>query len=538
MIVRMAGVVLMVMMLGVGLFNQTQAQDATPTSSPAAIWSPPNRLGEGWWQSMATDREGNLHVAWYGMIRGGVTAASIQFDEDLLMYTQLPLDGSWLEAYNAVYAGCCAYTVRNAIATTADGMLYALYRTNSYFSIARSPIIGSSEVENWERMGPITDSGYYGDLIIDQSDVLHMVYSGQNPYNGLGAIPNGGAGTSSMEVNPCAIGCGDPLYLRSADGGQTWSLPVLLSVTPSTGSDKIRWMQGRSGRLYALWEEGVDWVTGRGSALDVRFVYSNDHGLSWSDPVSLTGGEEAPAAPIHFSLAELRDGSLLATWRYSTSQDLHIYYQISRDLGTTWTSPQAIPGIFARDLNESGLDTHQLIVDEFGTAHLFAVGYAEGVDQVRNPALYHVAFQQGLWLPPRRIFYSPTEQPEWPQAKIGHANDLHVTWFTRDIPETRSLGLTNLDRRQNFMVYYSHNQNLPIVRPTQAFEPTITPLPTTTPVVNLAPTVTPFPTVPADFSNVAVLNTDQYASQALLLAIAAVGTICAGVVFVMRIGRG
>jgi hypothetical protein len=520
MIRRIALVALLALLIGAGVLSQGVAQD----SDPLAGWSPARLLGSGWWQNLTVDQQGNLHVSWYGVIQRGNSTA---LDEDLMMYMQLPLGGEWSEARDVLYTGTGGYTVRNALAATSNGELFAVFRAQSLHRMARAPIVAATDSHQWRDMGALNDSSYYVDMLASRNDVLHIVYSAATLRTDIDQV--------SLEMNPCAL-CGDPQYTRSADGGATWSFPEPLSVTPTGGSDKLRLFEGGSGRLYLTWDEGTDWYSGRGEATDVRFVYSDDEGLTWSDPVILTGPEDSDYAPFQFTMTELRDGNLLAIWRFATRLENRYFFQVSEDVGLTWTNPAPIPGIFSRAYEQSGLDNPTLVTDEIGNAHLFVVGYTEGNSTRRNPGLYQLVYQQGIWTPARRIFYSPNERPEWPQARVGARNDLHLTWFTRDRRENSPPG-AYAGRRETLLVYYSHNENIPILRPTEAFLPTHTPLPTSTPVVNLDPTMTPFPTVDPNFSNAIVRNQDQYAQEALVLALAAVGLICAGVLFISRIGR-
>lgn len=517
MVFRISLIVLLIGLLGFGVLTRGLAQETPQLGG----WSSPTLLGDGWWQSMTVDQEGNVHVSWYGSLRN---PSNPNIFEDLLTYTKLPLNGEWGPARNVQHAGQGGFTVRNALTTTSNGILYAVYRAGGPHRFAQVAVSASTDVQAWRDMGPVNSFSYYVDLIADQNDVLHLVYSEST------ALSTDTTGTS-LEVNPCAF-CGDPQYIRSTNGGASWSFPVALDITPGGGSDKLRWVQGDSGRLYLTWSEGIDWYAGRGSATDVRFVYTDDGGLTWSDPVILTGDPESRSAPYQLSLTELRDGSLMAVWQYYEQSNDQIYFQISRDGGQTWTSPEVIPGIFSRRFSEISLDGYSLVTDKIGSVHLFIVGFDTHSEVRRNPALFHLVYEQGLWQPARRVFFSPDQRPEWPLARIGNSNNIHLTWFTRDI------SVSEFDsEQQRFRVYYSENQNIPIVQPTQAFSPTNTPLPTATPVVNLDSTATPFPTVPPDFVNVPVSNADQYASQALLIAVVAIALVCGGILFITRIGR-
>ncbi|MBZ0276963.1 MAG: hypothetical protein K8I60_12505, partial [Anaerolineae bacterium] len=89
-------------------------------SGGTVSWSQPLKLGDGWWNSIATDREGGVHVAWDAALRNekGV-------EIDALIYSAKILGGDWTPANDVIFTGLGGYTVRNALAVGNDGTLYA-----------------------------------------------------------------------------------------------------------------------------------------------------------------------------------------------------------------------------------------------------------------------------------------------------------------------------------------------------------------------------------------------------------------------------
>lgn len=490
-------------------------------SLQTARWTAPRLLGDGWWQSMALDIEGNLHVAWYG----GATSSENKV-LDFLEYTVREVDGKWSSPNDVVYTGEGGFTVRNAIAVTSDGILHAGLRKGVDLFFTSSSVFDAQTGANWSRPSLVAASAYYMDMKADSNDVLHMVYSA---LSGLGEDSGG------LEANPCAF-CSDLWYRRSTDDGESWSDPVPVSAEENSGSDKPRFTSGFSGRLYLTWDEGYDWYAGRGLPQDVRIIYSDDGGTSWSVPIKLTGGDLTDRRPIQGVSTEMRDGSLMAVWRYSTDTDRNIYYQISIDTGKTWTKPQAIPGMVARSINDTPLDKYELVTDKLGTVHLFAIGHLnEG--STANPALYDLSFQpvSGVWGVPQRVFYSSQMQPEWPRVVIGPQNDLHLTYFIRGIRE-------NFQGPQSstaiLKVYYSYLPGVLQPQATLAFKPTQTPLPTATVFLKLDPTSTPFPRYEGNSDSVAVVSRDTYAAQTFLGGTVLATIFCGLIAAIIRWRRG
>lgn len=487
-------------------------------------WSLPIFLGNGWWQSMALDIEGNLHVAWYDGIVENNTV------HDVLAYRRRDLSGRWTDTNNVIVTGTGGYTVRNTLATTSNGMLHAALRSGVHHAYAYAPIAGANNAANWpEKFVDLDDVGYYLDMISDRNDILHLVVSAR--YESIDQL---NPSLLNAESGVC-ITCGDLYYLRSLDHGKTWDRPHPISIVPNSGSDRPTVFEGDSGRLYITWEEGLDWSRGtRGvQPQDVRFVYSDTGGATWSDPVILSGNR-SDAVPLQMSLAEIDLKRLIAVWHYSSEVDRGIYYQVSDDEGKSWTVPKAIPNIYRRGtLFFSQLDRYALVTDRLGLVHLFAVGQPN-LTTTANPTLYHMIYQplNDSWSLPQRILYSPEQQPEWPEAIVGPNNDIHLTWFIRGLIENFAGIQSNTDILQ---VYYSYLPGNMAAQPTVAFSPTETPLPSPTPFRLVEATSTPVPTVRALETQLVLTTRDNYAAQTLLGSIVIVGLLCAGVIVFIRL---
>ena len=498
----------------------TLGQDASQQ-----FWTPAKFLGDGWWQSVTLDQENNLHVGWYGTVDVGDKIA-----HDVLTYTLRNSEGVWSKPLDVIYTGVGGFTVRNALAVTSDGILYAAFRGKTTHFISSAPIVGATNAVNWTPPNQIGSEGYYIDMIADRNDTLHVVLSGRS--SSPTTAPAGSADTFA-EGAKCFL-CYDLLYRRSTDGGLTWSDEVPISTETDSGSDRPQIQEGPSGILYITWDEGLDWYIGGGEPRDVRMVYSEDHGLTWSKPVLFNGGGFTDRAPIEGSMTELRDGSLMMVWRYSSNFDRSIYYQMSSDLGKTWTSPTAIPGIFARDVTQSSLDHYVLLTDRLGIVHLLAVGQTS-LDVNRNDQLYDITYvpSSKYWTIPQRIFYSADSRPEWPEAVVGPANDIHVTWFNRGVVAGSSCNTCILK------VFYSYLPGNMVAEPTRAFSPTQTPLPTATVFQDIKPTPTPFPTLVGVKSgtNLLVTTQDNYAAQTFLGGLFISALFCGFVMMVVRLRR-
>jgi hypothetical protein len=74
----------------------------------------------------------------------------------------------------------------------------------------------------------------------------------------------------------------DVVYVRSTDGGATWSLPAVLG--PLEGDQFMPWVGASNGRVAVSWFDRAE----RNDRYIVGAVVSRDAGASWSDRVTLT----------------------------------------------------------------------------------------------------------------------------------------------------------------------------------------------------------------------------------------------------------
>lgn len=459
-------------------------QSTTPNK-----WTPPKFVDYGWWQYPAVDRQGNLHLIWYG--------SEQKLDE--LIYTRRNPDDTWTKT-NDIFCACVqGFTVRSGITVTSDGEVRVVYRKQESHLFSSAYYSEAESANKWTPPIGLSTNSYYVTILGDRDDTLHVAYAQgvRNP------------AYRYFEDDPCPF-CTDIFYRRSTDGGRTWSNPVDLSNSPD-GSERMDFVQGPSGRIYLYWTEGFDGWHTTGQYKDVRFVYSDDQGVSWSEPIILDGGNKLDQRPTNLVLTELRDGRILAVWRYSGRNDWNFYYQLSSDIGKTWTDPRPIPGFLARDFNTNKYDNPALVLDKLGIAHFFAAGQAQPGESVGNVVLYHTEFAQNDWFGTEVVFQSFNETPEWPKAVIGEQNDIHLTWFTRVFNRNGD----QLPQR-GLKVYYSHLEGNLQDRPTEVFKPTLTPFPSPTPFQAFEPTPTPVPTLAAPAEPLYLATQDIYAIQTLL----------------------
>ncbi|MFM7862651.1 MAG: exo-alpha-sialidase, partial [Planctomycetaceae bacterium] len=152
---------------------------------------------------------------------------------------------------------------------------------------------------------------------------------------------------------------------RSTDGGETWgSLQRIMdfdaAVPGSQGNgvgDPAVLVDQQTGRIFvvALWSLGPRAWHGSGPGMtaeetgQLMLVHSDDDGLTWSQPVSITPQVKRPEWRLCFngpgSGIQLRDGTLVFSAQYREPDGKpHSCFIASVDGGSSWKiSPAAIP---------------------------------------------------------------------------------------------------------------------------------------------------------------------------------------------------
>lgn len=157
----------------------------------------------------------------------------------------------------------------------------------------------------------------------------------------------------------------DVAMQRSTDAGDTWSplqriMDFDAAVPGSQGNgvgDPAVLVDQRSGRILAaaLWSKGPHAWNGSGPGMtpdetgQLMLVHSDDDGITWSQPVSITPQIKQPDWKLCFNGPgngiQLQDGTLVFSAQYRDPQGKpHSCFIASHDGGDSWKiSPAAIP---------------------------------------------------------------------------------------------------------------------------------------------------------------------------------------------------
>lgn len=377
-----------ILVLGLLALAWTVAPLAAQEGSTGTTWDEPVQVSQStyvaWFPDLAVDSQQNVHLTWcYSIDR---VAEEIEEDWERLLYTVG--DGQeWAEPNEIVPP--TEPIIRHALAIDSDDVLHLVYRhyipghfTGLYY--IQAPAADAWSARSWSEPRLVSARGrnYAADLAVDSQGVLHLVFE------------DGG----DEESEECPF-CSDTFYRHSTDGGQTWSTPINLIPTSSAGAFRYQMEIDRRDVIHVTWDEGWDRLSGKGDPDYSVYVSSADGGETWDDPVLVTelDGATAQLAPG----ADGRGGVMLV-WRVKVQRDYAYYYRWSPDDGATWSDSAPVPGIFT-PLAWDDFDMIDMATDSAGTIHLVAPGrLAEDPDSPEG--IYHLIWDGQAWSLPETIY--------------------------------------------------------------------------------------------------------------------------------------
>ena len=250
-------------------------------------WSQPFELSDAalsrtsWFPDAAVGPDGTLSVIWCSFPTRSDTQGNV-ISVDSLMYRELR-GGQWsgiqdIYSYAHPAGGNSEVTVRNSIVAGRDRKLHVVFRQLNDIVHFSAPADQARSAQAWSAYKPLAPvGGYYNALAIDSTATLHTLWT-----QGVVDTPD--------QPRPGCPNCANLFYRRSSDGGVTWSLSQNLSRR-FEGANRPQIAVDQHDRIHIVWDEGFDWYAGSGVPKYGVYIRSDDGGDSWSAPVvfSLTG---------------------------------------------------------------------------------------------------------------------------------------------------------------------------------------------------------------------------------------------------------
>lgn len=326
------------------------------------------------------DQYQNVHLLWSSVLEN---RAAIFYRNDVNGDWSTPMD---VLAFSVHFAGRLRAAIDNN-----ENVLHLVWvdqaiNGNLYYS--QVSLLNAHDPRSWSPPRVLAQYTGAGSIEVDSAGIIHLVY-----------------GVSDGEgLQPTAY------YIRSEDGGMTWSIPVaVFSTTVSLPSSMYaRIAVDDAGRLHVgLTLRSQEY----GVYSEVGYVRSLDGGQTWSsyveiDAMGTTFQGVSTLVPYAFGEDEIH-----LTWH-----DPRRMHQWSFDGGDTWSNPIEI-----MHLGAAFGGPNQLVKDSAGTLRVVtAVG----------GGVYSAAWHDAQWGLPERIddrFIDPHGQ----NMIVCQGNQLHVVYYDR-----------------------------------------------------------------------------------------------------------
>ncbi|MCC7355145.1 MAG: hypothetical protein IT330_15480 [Anaerolineae bacterium] len=359
---------------------------------------------------------------------------------DTLYYTRW--DGvKWTEPIDVLVSPQGAIEWPDMVITP-DGMLHLVWDTSGTDGVlfyARAPACCADDLHRWSEpvalQGPML--GGASAILADPQGRIHVLY--------------------------CSLRSGSVMYMRSDDGGRSWSEPVAISGLDLRNDEFTNWprlaMDDR-GRLHAVWTV-MPWP-GRA----VMYARSDDGGQSWRAPQVIDTASRSDYAnntygPIYIDVATRGEDEVYLIWDGAPTVERN--HTWSADGGKTWSSRTLL---FPEITGSGRSGWNDMVVDSAGTLHAITLG---------GP--FHATWEDPGWSASYRIPMPAlvSSGAELVRVAISRGNVLHVVWLKKDA--------------RPFTVWYARGQSTAPQLPVQPLRtPTTEPTRTPLPALSLLPT--------------------------------------------------
>jgi len=200
----------------------------------------------------------------------------------------------------------------------------------------------------------------------------------------------------------------------STDQGRTWSDKRLLAEADNPGWVlNFDYLVDTTGRIHVVWTSAIKRGVPDGQKL--YYYYSDDHGLSWSEPVVLDSDDDRYAdgyAPWTQKLSLDSKGRIHLIWNGAPAGQRH--YRYTDDRGLTWSNDQQIWSDLRGITGKNNLSE-----DSRGRLHMITGSLSWG--------LYHAYLENSVWSRPLSI-HPDIGDAEGHISLITRGNHLHAIW--------------------------------------------------------------------------------------------------------------
>ena len=280
-----------------------------------------------------------------------------------------------------------------------------------------------------------TETAYPVSAFVDENDNLHLTIVEENRDFYLKTVPLSQSDNARAWIGSPTVAVPGAVYQSTAgtwyalrktlgegyisfsdDAGASWSDETLIVSAEKPGEYvQFDLVIDRNDRLHLAWTSVVLEGPGSGYGYFLNYAFSDDHGRTWSDPLTLDKKDERYWETYGITSVILTLDSLdrlHLIWFGAPAGQRH--YRRSDDGGRNWTEDLQL---WPEHRGITG--PHKLAEDSAGVMHLVTGRMGGG--------LFHASLTQGNWSVPVEINPSIGDA-ESHQVVITAGNRLHAIW--------------------------------------------------------------------------------------------------------------
>lgn len=159
----------------------------------------------------------------------------------------------------------------------------------------------------------------------------------------------------------------DVFYAVSTDKGVTWSTPALVNKYGDSDStlDDNPVVAANGDHWFISWHSRMQPDGSSGSDYDLYGIYSDDAGVTWSDPTALNPDAQSDSDTDYFPQVDINaNGKGVLAYSSENDGDLDIYAIMTNDFGKTWSAPVVVNSDHASDTAMQDYPTSVVFTDD------------------------------------------------------------------------------------------------------------------------------------------------------------------------------